>query len=142
MEDAATAGQGLGNLAHEQKVLRAGEHETSGGWIFVHFTLNIRQKIGHMLDFVENDRTFVFGQKSPGIFLGKAPLVDMSRWLQLAQGFSVFWRDALLTAHIIDQSTMLLAQDTKSKCVVPPCRRPLKNPDNWPVPVATEISQC
>lgn len=54
---ARAAGQGLGHLVHEQKVLGAGQHEPAGGWVFVHRCLDVGQKIGDMLDFIEDKVT-------------------------------------------------------------------------------------
>mgnify|MGYP006302675407 CR=1 FL=1 len=51
----AAAGQGLGDLGQQQKVLRPGENEPAGPVFSIHDALDIGKQIRDLLDFIDDD---------------------------------------------------------------------------------------
>jgi hypothetical protein len=77
VQDAAAAGQRLGHVLHQQKILGPGEDEPPGRRVPVHGRLDVGQEVGHPLGLVDHHRPGEPCQEPPGVLSRERPRVRL-----------------------------------------------------------------
>jgi hypothetical protein len=71
VEDSAPAGKGLGDLLHEQGILRTCEHKSARGWVPVHAGLDIGKEGWSALHLINDRRTRIASEEPARVLPGK-----------------------------------------------------------------------
>ena len=72
-QNSAPAGKGLGGGLRQAKVLGACQDEPTRLRVCVNVGLQVTEKVGDMLDFIQDGALAIFVQKGPRVVSGKIP---------------------------------------------------------------------